>query len=415
MTLTIKNFQSHNESKLPFISPGTNYIIGPSDSGKSGIIRSLELLAQNRPDGMRYRRHNTKETSVEWKGVRRRRGSTLNQYEVDDETYKALRLAVPRQVTDRLRLNPINFRGQHVPYFLLNESPGAVAKAMNELADLGLIDHVSVTLKGQQRENEALTKAQKASRSLKEKEIESLQWAETASEELSVIEELEKKAFAAEIKARVISGLLENLKLGEEQLQVLRTVDASCLDSALVALDPSRRIRLTSCLKELDEARAWLASCPDCKTEAITASVEALDNKRLERLKKILPELKEYQEDLAACPVIVDDLARLEAVVIPTQNRLLGVLEELEVLRSRVWPSPEWEADLERVKAAFYSVMEMEGKIDSLDATLAALNQKRVELVAVTERIGTASKAFEEALAAAGVCPLCNQTCGGEH
>jgi exonuclease SbcC len=48
--LNITNFQSHVKSVLK-LSPGINVICGPSDSGKSAIIRGLRWVIENQPTG----------------------------------------------------------------------------------------------------------------------------------------------------------------------------------------------------------------------------------------------------------------------------------------------------------------------------------------------------------------------------
>ena len=48
-SLSIKNLQSHKESRLEFAAPGVNIIVGQSRTGKSVLFRGLEKLARNRP------------------------------------------------------------------------------------------------------------------------------------------------------------------------------------------------------------------------------------------------------------------------------------------------------------------------------------------------------------------------------
>jgi len=51
--ITIKNFQSHEETELQF-SSGVNVIVGSSDSGKSAILRALKWVVQNKPSGTAF-------------------------------------------------------------------------------------------------------------------------------------------------------------------------------------------------------------------------------------------------------------------------------------------------------------------------------------------------------------------------
>ena len=55
-SLHIKNLQSHKDSHLDFCE-GVNVIVGPSDSGKSAILRALRWIVKNRPQGDVLRSH----------------------------------------------------------------------------------------------------------------------------------------------------------------------------------------------------------------------------------------------------------------------------------------------------------------------------------------------------------------------
>src|SRR5205085_9883685 len=46
--LEIKGYQSHEDTKIAFTG-GLNAIVGPSDSGKSAILRALRFVLYNEP------------------------------------------------------------------------------------------------------------------------------------------------------------------------------------------------------------------------------------------------------------------------------------------------------------------------------------------------------------------------------
>ena len=49
-SLSIKNWQSHKDTKLDFVN-GVNVIIGVPNSGKTAVLRALLWLIENRPKG----------------------------------------------------------------------------------------------------------------------------------------------------------------------------------------------------------------------------------------------------------------------------------------------------------------------------------------------------------------------------
>lgn len=137
------NFQGHEHSTLK-LSPGLNVITGPSDNGKSSIIRALKWVLQNRPQGDSICRHDTNETRVIVRTsdhvVERFRKGRENAYVVDGEIFRAMRGGVPEEVGKALGMSESSLQSQHETHFLINRPPGEAAKYLNELADLSEID-----------------------------------------------------------------------------------------------------------------------------------------------------------------------------------------------------------------------------------------------------------------------------------
>ena len=53
-SLKIENFQSHKDSYLEF-SNGINIISGKSNNGKTAILRALNWVITNRPQGIAFK------------------------------------------------------------------------------------------------------------------------------------------------------------------------------------------------------------------------------------------------------------------------------------------------------------------------------------------------------------------------
>lgn len=51
--IEIVNFQSHSYTDL-YLSDGVNVIVGPSDSGKTAIIRAIKWVLFNEPSGSSF-------------------------------------------------------------------------------------------------------------------------------------------------------------------------------------------------------------------------------------------------------------------------------------------------------------------------------------------------------------------------
>lgn len=168
--LQIWNFLSHKKTEIDF-SPGVNVIVGPTDSGKSAIIKALRWVIQNRPSGDNMRSYwcseleaGPKATAVtvhcDEGSVLRTKGDKENSYTLisgkSPITFNAVKTNVPKEIEDLLNLEEVNLQTQFAPHFLLTQSSGEVAQYFNKVAHLDKIDTASQNirrwLKGIQQE-----------------------------------------------------------------------------------------------------------------------------------------------------------------------------------------------------------------------------------------------------------------------
>jgi len=160
--LTIKNFQSHENSKLKF-SPGFNVIVGASDHGKTSIIRAIEWLRTNSPGGDSFKtcflRNGEDESKVILENstgaVIRARGKTsTGSYKTylagKIQNYSVLGNDVPEPVIEILNLTDINVQMQLEPHFLLLQTPGQAAKYLNGITKLDKLTNALDILKRKQ-------------------------------------------------------------------------------------------------------------------------------------------------------------------------------------------------------------------------------------------------------------------------
>jgi len=149
-SLNISNFQSHKKSEFDF-DPGVNVIVGPSDSGKTAIIRALRWLIWNRPVGDEFRSTWGGDTRVEiWIdgfGTRREKGER-NAYITGIEEhpdskpniFEAFGTDIPEGIKEFLNMDDTNLQQQLDSHFLISNSPGEVAAYFNKIAHLDQID-----------------------------------------------------------------------------------------------------------------------------------------------------------------------------------------------------------------------------------------------------------------------------------
>ena len=154
----IKGWEGHVDSRLDF-SPGVNVILGPTDAGKSAILRALIGVAFNRPLDKSVINDRAKEYAVtldltEGREITRTRNQSGNKntYEMDGATYKAFGHNPPEDIQTTLNLDhDLNIQAQIDPIFLIQSSPGEVARHFNESAGLDEIDKSMSNLHSRER------------------------------------------------------------------------------------------------------------------------------------------------------------------------------------------------------------------------------------------------------------------------
>lgn len=135
-------FQAHTRTVLHTGHPVTS-ITGPTDIGKSSIIRAIRWVATNRPGGAEFINWEADEATVgltvDGVVVARRRGAT-NEYRLAKETFASFGTGVPDPVALHLNIDENNFQGQHDAPFWFSLPPGEVSRRINQIINLEIID-----------------------------------------------------------------------------------------------------------------------------------------------------------------------------------------------------------------------------------------------------------------------------------
>lgn len=264
--LWIKYFQGHEDTRIK-LSPGVNVFTGPSDSGKSSLIRALKWLIKNKPQGDAYISHFRKKgesTAVSSGSVSRERGKQ-NKYVVDGETYKALRTDVPDQVKHHFNIPDDSIQSQADQYFLLSETPGQAAKRFNKLAGLEQIDEVL-------RDTSTIIRSTKSDISYGEDMLENLQgaldrtsWADNADYDITVLEQKEARRDKLKRIATDVHFILYSIEDMEETIADTSHIikaEVECKRLTKLHIDKSNLIEGTDILvrhlKEIEDTQLAL-------------------------------------------------------------------------------------------------------------------------------------------------------------
>ena len=155
----LENFQSHKYTEMEF-DKYLNVIVGPSDHGKSAVIRGIKWALFNEPSGDFFIREGEKECSVTIEfndntKVKRYRSKSKNAYYLYDENgtemiFEGFGTTVPQEIIDKTLIrkvildggtsNAINIGEQLEGPFLLSEKNSVRANAIGRLVGVHIID-----------------------------------------------------------------------------------------------------------------------------------------------------------------------------------------------------------------------------------------------------------------------------------
>lgn len=141
-SLLIRNFQRHAKLRIHF-DPGITTIVGPTDSGKSAVLRALSWVLFNQPQGDAHIKQGEDfarvRLKVDGQEIIRQRGKE-NLYLLGEEEFKAFGAGVPDKVRDLLNVSEINAQWQFDAPYWFSLSSGEVSRRLNEIVDLSVID-----------------------------------------------------------------------------------------------------------------------------------------------------------------------------------------------------------------------------------------------------------------------------------
>lgn len=142
--IEIFDFEKHASQCVEF-DPKLTTITGPTDAGKSAILRAVRWVCLNQPAGVAMIRQGSAGAEVtvvvDGHSIRRiRKTAGTNTYELDGAELVAFGLGVPQSIQRLLCLDRLNFVGQKDPDFWFSASPSEVSSSLNAVVDLGIID-----------------------------------------------------------------------------------------------------------------------------------------------------------------------------------------------------------------------------------------------------------------------------------
>lgn len=420
-SIELQNFQSHHSTHIEPAPPGQLTVItGPSDSGKTAIIRALKWLLYNQPAGADFMRTGASMVRISVKFadgniVTRERTAATNRYKIlqpgaeKPEVFEGFGATVPLEIQEITGVRTVKIADLDLMLNLSEQLDGpflgqksisspARAKILGKLAGTEEID-VAATETGRDlyRRNQDEKRLDSEIEEL-EKQIEEFAWIEELGERIAALENL-----AARIKER--QARLATLEQKRGELLQIQT-------------------EMIAAQKVLER---W-AVLPAIEAAVKGAEVAAI---RCKTLKTLGMKLTDIQYGIEEAQEMIYRLRGIEAVeniarqtgegvarikLLHNLNIKLGLINEKATFCRADLESPRV-AYLEQLAAAVKNAENAATRAGELAIFKGRLNEIAASKAQVKRilqqwetRLPELQQKYLETLMAAGVCPLCGST-----
>jgi exonuclease SbcC len=325
--LVVTNFQAHDQLVIE-LDPHITTIVGPSDVGKSAVLRALRWLCLNQPSGDSFVKQGSPvcwvKLHVDGHVIVRKRGDKINAYKLDGNTFKSFGVGtVPVDIMSVLNLTDINFQGQIDPPFWFAETAGQVSKQLNQVVSLGAIDATLSAASSELRRAHAEVELTESRLSEATHQRDELAWVEGMDEALTALEAQQRELARIRTECDALAALLESLQDLESSRSTLLKAkqEGSRVVSLGVEWEKARgeREELETLLGELEGAEELVKKPPPDITPLLALRKEC---------DKIAEDRRELEHFL-------DDLKRARKVKWRLKRELETAARELEEARSQ--------------------------------------------------------------------------------
>lgn len=318
--LRLRNFQAHEKLTIE-LDPKITTVIGPSDSGKSSIVRALKWLVFNRPSGNEFLRKGSDNVSVSISfddSKAQRAKGTQNIYKIDGQKLEAFGSDVPAHITKALNLSEINFQFQHDSPFWFAETAGEVSRQLNKIVNLECIDNTLSNLASKMRDCKARCGVLKIQSAATKAEKDSLKSIKQMDKDLRAIEEQEGYAKKTQNKRVVALSFVIDIESHQRVVDRcsmgLDSIHSAITYGQILEDFTSGREKLESCLKEIETLKA-LSTGPVPDTDCLDSSIK---------------EYQDLQEQKKKLSELISGVESFDTIMLDFTHQFTEIQEELE-------------------------------------------------------------------------------------
>ena len=433
----LKNIRSHLNTTIELDS-GLNVIAGQSDRGKSTIYWAIDWVVSNRSWKPRpwKRLKPGKDSRIELhfsdgNVVTRGVLGGKNYYEVNGEKLMGLtRGTPPDKAVKAMRLSRTNLQPQKEMFFLLDETPGQVARELSKVMELDLMDLALTTASKRVKESKKTVAELDTRVEEKKAVIRKLAWVESAELTMASLLETEEGIKDQEVAVANVVEMAERAQFLKKELsrlppeelleriellgQTAETVDSLSkkIETVAVLVDVCGSLKAELSAFPPEDAQesagllnhaAEVVNILSDKVEAVTASISVCSSLTDELDKATIPEsiFVTMQGLLAEDRELKTRLANLHNI----RSNVIAVAKAKEQFGPPV-PSDAFE-DAEGLADDHSTVKELESKlfalqevVNTVDNLMASFQKADVAVLEAADLLNNTRKEIK-------VCPTC--------
>ena len=244
----LTNIQAHEDLDIP-LDNGINVILGPTNCGKSSVFRAIKWLVEHKPiTGLVKHGADRVAVSIDTGQSRvvRFKDSEGYGYSVDGAVFLACASNQPLEVQRVLGLSAINLQAQHDPPFLLTLTPGQMARELNRIVDLSVIDEANSTISYRHTTVKAHCQALQGLVQKQENTVQEMAWISEADARLAGLEKMYEDLDQKKLRAGKLWDALVELRV----IKIQQSKVAAMLNAAVKLGDLARKMAAASRRKD---------------------------------------------------------------------------------------------------------------------------------------------------------------------
>jgi len=413
-SIELVNFQRHSNIVID-VDPKITTIVGPTDAGKSSLLRAFRWVMLNQPGGDTFIKHDERQAkailNIDGHQITRSRGKDGNLYFLDGGEFVAFGSTVPSKIADIVNVTEINFQKQHDSPFWFGDSAGEVSRQLNAVVDLEIIDKSLAKISAQTAHYRTEAAICKERFDKAKEKVSQLKWATDADLALKKVEQILFVHTESQNRLQSLKSLISTAKakIKEEQYHHNRWIDLKVILN-LASKWNAENTKLAALRTDIESAKKNLAASQykEIDTTRLDTLVRVLDRRysTLGTLSRTLSSAKVFLKQ-TTYPIFNHE--RVEQIVYNLQqkqsmlNQLKKIISEMKRHQTKINAASKYDTD--KLSVIFENYTRAKSKLGAIQDHLIMLKiHSDAQYIQAELEISIKSKIKDKF---SDICPTC--------